>query len=829
METIRTETQVRVPDAGRITQTITLDLLGSSGSSPHIKLIQYDAQLPVVAVHLKNGTAPYTLPDGAAANVRMTKTDGKGVYNPVWGISADRCTVYVEISAQMTACSGLQAAVVEIAIGKMIKNTPPFVLAVAANPLTDAAYESTDEYNTLAGYIAQAKDAAVSADKSAAAAGNSADAAKASADAAAKSQESAAIDAKTATDAKVAAAGSADDAAGSATAAGNAAGAAAGSQQAAGASEEKAAASERAAKESEQAAAKSAEAALESKNAAATSEGNAAASAKKAQDVSDSLPADYTTAVNEIAALKTDKADKTELNTVKQQVESITPDDSTVGEKPWSSKNIVDMLCPPLEESGNPVMCYPVAGYPLGVKAKWEPVQEGSGTPYPAGGGKNLLDVNKCTAIEYKPYGLTATLDGDVFKISGIPNEEVTAKDFYSFGFCTCSQEELRGKGNKVTAWTIKGTVKNAWGLRTESEDGIAIAAELTPGVNTDIQFRLMVSKDKPTAWEPYENIRPIKGRDSVTVERCGENLLKIDQFATMTKNGVTFEYVPDGGVRIQGTATANTDSPTFSVWHLPPGKYYGLDMGAGITASITVERAGKRLWLNAKGTFEIMPGDITKYWYMVVNTGYVANATIYPYIVPGTTAPTTYTPYIGTTNTLTLPETVYGGEVDAVSGESSRTWRTITLTGEEQCHIYAKLFYLDFYKDSSFVAEKTVDLMTGKSSHYKYYTYANDCIGVALVGDAVIYSPNGKYPISDEGIQNWKAYLAAQYAAGTPVQVCYKLAEPAPFTATGAQPLPALAGLNTVLTDADSAIITGRADPIKHIEDLEAAAASQA
>lgn len=27
------------------------------------------------------------------------------------------------------------------------------------------------------------------------------------------------------------------------------------------------------------------------------------------------------------------------------------------------------------------------------------------------------------------------------------------------------------------------------------------------------------------TAYAPYENIRPIKGRDSVTVERCGENL----------------------------------------------------------------------------------------------------------------------------------------------------------------------------------------------------------------------------------------------------------------------------------------------------------------
>ena len=67
-------------------------------------------------------------------------------------------------------------------------------------------------------------------------------------------------------------------------------------------------------------------------------------------------------------------------------------DDTAVGTDAWSSKHIVDMLCPPLEESGNPVVCYPVMSYPLGVKAKWEPAQDGSGTPYPAGGGKNLFN-----------------------------------------------------------------------------------------------------------------------------------------------------------------------------------------------------------------------------------------------------------------------------------------------------------------------------------------------------------------------------------------------------------------------------------------------------
>ena len=75
-------------------------------------------------------------------------------------------------------------------------------------------------------------------------------------------------------------------------------------------------------------------------------------------------------------------------------------DDTAVGTDAWSSKHIIDMLCPPLEESGNPVMCYPVAGYPLGVKAKWEPTQEGSGIPSSENirpiKGRDSVTVERC-------------------------------------------------------------------------------------------------------------------------------------------------------------------------------------------------------------------------------------------------------------------------------------------------------------------------------------------------------------------------------------------------------------------------------------------------
>lgn len=171
---------------------------------------------------------------------------------------------------------------------------------------------------------------------------------------------------------------------------------------------------------------------------------------------------------------------------------------------------------------------------------------------------------------------------------------------------------------------------------------------------------------------------------------------------------------------------------------------------------------------------------------------------------------------------TLTLPSTVYGGEVDAVRGEGQREWRCITLTGQEPCHIYSTLFYVDFYKMDSFVAESPIDSKNGKCSHYPYQLYGkNGFIGITLDGGAVVYSPGDKYPNTNDGLREWMDYLAAQYAAGTPVQICYKQANPVPFTATGGASIKALPGTNTVLTDADSVTVTGRADPIQTIAKL--------
>lgn len=175
------------------------------------------------------------------------------------------------------------------------------------------------------------------------------------------------------------------------------------------------------------------------------------------------------------------------------------------------------------------------------------------------------------------------------------------------------------------------------------------------------------------------------------------------------------------------------------------------------------------------------------------------------------------YKPYIGQTNTLTLPETVYGGEVDAVTGDAKGTWQVKSLDGTEGWAI--RDTYIGIYNLLS-----PTDSGKAICTHFEVRrSYGGDCLIITDIGTVYL----GRVLSDKYTVDTWCAYLAAQHEAGTPVQICYKLATPTTFTATGAQPLPALSGTNTILTDADSATVTGRADPIKRITDLEAAVAS--
>ena len=114
-----------------------------------VHLVQYDDTLPVLAVALYKGGHPWTLPTGADVNLRMDKKDGHYVYNPALGISSDRATVYLAVTAQMTTGYGTFAPVVEVLAGGGVAGMAALRLDIDKNPVQDGMLESTDEYKTV--------------------------------------------------------------------------------------------------------------------------------------------------------------------------------------------------------------------------------------------------------------------------------------------------------------------------------------------------------------------------------------------------------------------------------------------------------------------------------------------------------------------------------------------------------------------------------------------------------------------------------------------------------------------------------------------------------
>ena len=87
-------------------------------------------------------------------------------------------------------------------------------------------------------------------------------------------------------------------------------------------------------------------------------------------------------------------------------------DDTAVsGTETWSSRKIIDTLCPEFSVSGNPVTCTPVEGYPLDAVVTLEPKQAGTGDPSPDNvrpiTGRDRVKVTVSNESESRDYDLT--------------------------------------------------------------------------------------------------------------------------------------------------------------------------------------------------------------------------------------------------------------------------------------------------------------------------------------------------------------------------------------------------------------------------------------
>lgn len=130
------------------------------GITAPVPLVQYDDRLPILAVALRLNGQPYTVPEGAAVNIRMDKRDGHYVYNPALGVSEDRQTAYIGVTLQMTTGAGEFWPTIEIVIDGQVAGTSYVPLLIAENPVPEDAIESTDEYKTIQQLAAEVTQAA---------------------------------------------------------------------------------------------------------------------------------------------------------------------------------------------------------------------------------------------------------------------------------------------------------------------------------------------------------------------------------------------------------------------------------------------------------------------------------------------------------------------------------------------------------------------------------------------------------------------------------------------------------------------------------------------
>ena len=413
--------------------------------------------------------------------------------------------------------------------------------------------------------------------------------------------------------------------------------------------------------------------------------------------------------ITQLAGQATDSATKAEQAAQRAEdaaaaMSAIIDDTVIADSKTWSSKGIVDTLCPPIQATGNPVVCHPVEGYPLGVTVNFAPIQEGEGDPSPESvrpiKPREAVDVTRC-GVNLCPYG-TQTFARYYWK---------------PFGYFLPSG-----------TYTFSATVK--------SDD------------------------------QDYENclvhFYDTKNNKSVKTEMIKRNI------RTSIKVSV-------------------------------PGKFDAIYLYSSIGA---IESSGK------SATFSDIQLEIEA-------------------------TPSAFAPYTGQTTTLTLPTPCYGGELDAVSGRGRETWKVIELVGTEDWLSWG----VDFKTPgiTGFYAHSINDYDPGQRSltlcsHTLYSTsvWGGQNTGVGFSGSSPLYlilsvknDLLADTSSTAAAIDSLKAYLAAQYAAGTPVTVAYIKSTPTPITATGGKPIPALAGTNTMLTDGDALTVTGREDIVHALAEM--------
>lgn len=431
------------------------------------------------------------------------------------------------------------------------------------------------------------------------------------------------------------------------------------------------------------------------------------------------------------------------------------------------------------------------------------------------------LNVSQLTDDQYKNYingtvivakSITAaqiaakTITGNEILAGSITAKEIDVSDLFAnqATIDALNTVDIRGNGY------LQLLVDNLHTLKVF--DGQLAQAECVDGQGVRV-FSTFAPVQSGSGDPAPDNVRAISGHTCAKLVRCGKNILAPvrNWSETRTHNGITFTKNADGSIRVTGTATAQAYAQlcvkAFRFISGVPYIFTGACEGTYIQIGYFTDDTNYVIRAQSDYGEAQMVKDIDGLCriYLIVNSGTTVNGTVYPQCEIADIA-TEYESYQGDAYEVDFGQTVYGGTLDWNEGVTAVERGLYTFNGSENIIAFSTgtgRFVSYVLKN---VAAAWSDIYTNAPlfcSHFKVIpanTLYNSDAGYTIAQkDTEIWFSDTNFSSVDE----FKAYLAAQYAAGTPVQVSFELAEPETLQLEPTQ-IAAADGLNTVYTDAD-------------------------
>lgn len=424
----------------------------------------------------------------------------------------------------------------------------------------------------------------------------------------------------------------------------------------------------------------------------------------------------------------------------------------------------------------------------------------GQDNPYPAGGGKNKFSIDFLTAsgitISNGEASGSAYTFADKFGATKlIPNLTLGANTQYTLSFDAYTDGNTSTSGNGLyvafkydddsttpvrcpnnTSSYKRFTISND---TSKNLVGIFISYNSTSSNIWHLRNIQLELGNQATTFAPYSNICPIVGVDKVNVTRTGKNLIagtiesaginSAGVIGSSSSNNVIYAPCKAG---VKYSVTSSESNKVYAFYTSEPIKTSGSYNGSRSSTSsgvvtITAEIDG---WLAVR----------------------VPNTDTTPQIEYGESV-TTYEAPTVVNIIINLGGTYYGGEVDAVTGKITLTYKLVVLDGSEVWSAYVS--WNGYYRNipdmkSGFNQDGLANWLPN------YSDGSNPSFRLGVNNNRLyIYQANTIEGVSSAS--TWKDYLSAHN-----LEIVYPLAEPITIYASNTAEIYTKAGLNNIFCD---------------------------